>query len=214
MIKLLKYFLSNKFQEKISFKIDNIAVEICSQLIQDKNYFEFISSVGNGGFFFGQSLQLYSLITEEDFRSILNVNNVLNKEFDSLFEGLYSFGQDIFGNQFTFSINEGEIVFLNIETGGREVLAKGFKEWLDVLTADLEYYTGMSYEKEWKDKYSISLNERLQPKIPFVIGGDYTIDNFYVNGYPAYLLYNADISKQIINLKDGEKVNLKIKRNE
>jgi len=91
------------------------------------------------------------------------------------------------------------------------VLAQGFKEWLNVLIADLEYFTGMSYEKEWKDRYPISLDQRLQPKIPFVIGGDYAIGNFYVNDYPGYLLYNADIAKQVYNLKDGEKVKLKIK---
>jgi hypothetical protein len=212
MLNQLKYFLTNKLEEKFSFGIDKLVIETCSQSIHDKDYFEFISSIDNGGFFFGQSLQLYSLTQEEAFRNILNVNNVLKTEFNFLFDGLFSFAQDIFGNQFAFNIDNGDIIFFNIETGAKEILAKGFREWLNILLADLEYYTGMSYENEWKQNYSIALNERLQPKIPFVIGGDYSVDNFYVNNYPAYLLYNADISKQIFNLKDGEKVQLKIKR--
>jgi len=212
MFNQLTYFLSNKLQETISYRIDNLVLENCSRIIKDKNYFEFISSINNGGFFFGQSLQLYSLTQEEAFRNILNVNSVLQTEFNFLFDGLFSFAQDIFGNQFAFNIDNGHIVLFNIETGTKEILAKGFKEWLNILVEDLEYYTGMSYEKEWKQNYSIALNERLQPKIPFVIGGNYSIDNFYANSYPAYLLYNADISKQVFHLKDGEKVQLKIRK--
>lgn len=212
MFNQLTYFLSNKLQETISYRIDNLVLENCSRIIKDKNYFEFISSINNGGFFFGQSLQLYSLTQEEAFRNILNVNSVLQTEFNFLFDGLFSFAQDIFGNQFAFNIDNGHIVLFNIETGTKEILAKGFKEWLNILVEDLEYYTGMSYEKEWKQNYSITLNERLQPKIPFVIGGNFSIDNFYANSYPAYLLYNADISKQVFHLKDGEKVQLKISK--
>lgn len=212
MIKQLKYFLDNRLEVEPISELDNNVIITCRRKIKDDDYFKFISSVGNGGFFFDHSLHFYRLNNEEGFKSILSVNEELVREFGFLFDGLYSFAQDIFANQFAFNIDNGEVSFFNIETGQREVLAKGFKSWLDFMMSDIEYYTGMTYEREWKERHQIADNQRLQPKIPFVIGGNYKIDNFYVNDYPAYLSYNADIAKQIFTIKDGEKVKLNIKR--
>jgi hypothetical protein len=212
MITEKKYFLEKKLQEPASpIYIDEQIKEEVNLIIGDTNYFEFITSIGNGGFFFGQSLQFYSLTSENTFRSIKIVNELLIKEFSFLFDGLFAFAQDIFGNQFVFDKNTHDILFFNIESGSKQLLSASFQGFLNVLINDIDYYTGMSYEKMWKVKNDIALNQRLQAKIPFVIGGDYIIDNFYVNSYPAYLLYNADIAKQIYNLKDGEKVKLKLK---
>jgi hypothetical protein len=191
-------------------EVDSLVLRKCASTIKSKDYLEFISSIGNGGFFFGQSLQFYSLIREKSFRSIISVNELLTQEFDFLFKGLYSFAQDVFGNQFVFN-DEGQISLFNIESRSCDIVAQNFKESLSILINDIDYYAGITYGKMWKGEYELSLDQRIQPKIPFVIGGEYKLDNFYVNNYPAYLSYNADIAKQIYNLKDGEKVKLRIK---
>jgi hypothetical protein len=210
MIREYEFFLDNKMKDQISFEVDSLVLRKCASTIKSKDYLEFISSIGNGGFFFGQSLQFYSLISEKSFRSIISVNELLTQEFDFLFKGLYSFAQDVFGNQFVFN-DEGQISLFNIESGSCDIVAQNFKESLSILINDIDYYAGITYEKMWKGEYELALDQRIQPKIPFVIGGEYKLDNFYVNNYPAYLSYNADIAKQIYNLKDGEKVKLRIK---
>ena len=48
-------------------------------------------------------------------------------------------------------------------------------------------------------------------KKPFVIGGEYVIENFYALTFPRYLEYNGDIAKQIAHLADGQKVKIVIK---
>jgi hypothetical protein len=209
---MIKYFLENKLKEPESPKyIDNQIKEDANLIIGDTNYLDFISSIDNGGFFFGQSFQFYSLTSENTFRSIKIVNEQLVKEFSFLFDGLFAFAQDIFGNQFVFDKSTHDVLFFNIESGSKELLSDSFHGFLNVLIDDIDYYTGRAYEKEWSVKNKIALDERLQAKIPFVIGGEYELDNFHVNNYPAYLSYNADIAKQIYNLKDGEKVKLRIK---
>jgi hypothetical protein len=213
MTKGKEYFINNKLQEEEALtSIDKKILDEVKLIIIDENYWEFINEVGNGGFFFNKSLHFYSLIAENSFRSIIDFNKSLSREFSFLFNGLYAFAQDIFGNQFVFDINTFEIHFFNIESGSKELLAENFSVFINVLLNDIEYYSGLTYEAEWNENNSIALNQRLQAKTPFVIGGDYKVNNFYVNTYPDYLSYSADIAKQIYNLKDGEKVRLKLKK--
>jgi hypothetical protein len=210
-IKYLREFLDNIDGSWHPYEIDKEALERLKQLIQGADYFEFLSAVTNGGLFFSKSLQLYSCNTAKDYTDIEFVNNVLKAAFDYLFNGLYAFGQDVFGNQFAYEQMTKQVVFFNCETGEKKVLARNFKEWLDCLFNDLDYYAGISFVEDWNEKNVLLPNQRLCPIKPFVIGGDYERKNFYALDFPKYIEYSADIAKQIFNLKDGQKVKLVIK---
>ncbi|PWV56389.1 SMI1/KNR4 family protein [Chitinophaga sp. S165] len=210
-MKQFKYFLDNKLKQANAYKSNIDTVAICKLSVKDQDYFDFISFIENGGFFFGQSLQIYDHSNSHGFNNIIVVNSMFKKEFNFLFKDVFSFGQDIFGNQFVFDEHNGEVSLFNIESGQIDRLAKNFAEWMDVFVADVEYLTGRIYEQEWKADHEFPFDSRLQPKLPFVMGGDYSVSNFYINSYPSYISYNADMAKQIYNLKDGEKIKLNIK---
>lgn len=100
----------------------------------------------------------------------------------------------------------------DIETAEQKIVAGSFKDWLEVLKEDLDYYAGVSYATEWKKQNKLALDQRILPEKPFVIGGDYSLKNFDIGTFPYYITYNAQLALQIFNLKDGEKVELVIKK--
>ncbi|SFN18615.1 hypothetical protein SAMN05428949_1824 [Chitinophaga sp. YR627] len=174
----------------------------------DLVYFDFIAFTGNGGFFFDGALQLYDLGDTKNCNNILLVNTKLVEAFGEIFSGLFSFGQDIFGNQFVFDQLNNQISVFNIEDGSRTPVAKSFAEWLVEFTADLDYFSGWSYQKQYTEKYELPIENRIVPIKPFVIQGAFTIDNFFDTAFPEYIIYNADIAKQIFHLEEGKPVKL------
>lgn len=58
-------------------------------------------------------------------------------------------------------------------------------------------------------KTHINYNERLCPIIPFVVGGEYEIENLYAGSFPNYILANANIANQVYNLPEGTDIQLK-----
>lgn len=179
--------------------------------IADQNYLDFINDT-NGGFFFNNALLVYPFLEEDLYPSMPLINQTLKSLYGGLFNNLVSFGQDIFGNQFCFCTENETVVFFNIEDAGKTYLAKDFKEWIDVFTNDYDYYAGVTYVDQWLESNELKANERLCPKYPFVIGGDFKLGNFYASAFPKYLEVNADIAKQIYDLPNGTKVAFKVKK--
>lgn len=206
-----QYLLNQKTDKRTPPEINEDTLDICQQFIVDKNYFDFISFIGNGGFFFGQSLQVYDLGENKNFNNILSVNTTLVENFGDIFKDLFAFAQDIFGNQFVYDQKRDAFAFFCAESGERQSMGNTFSEWLDVFVADRDYYTGQSYEQQWKLQHDLPFDHRIMPKIPFIIGGDFEVSNFYTSAYPKYHSFNADFAKQIINLPDGQKIKLVIK---
>jgi hypothetical protein len=197
---------SNDFDSKSLLTKESI--EKVESILSDYSYFSFIEKV-NGGFFYDYSLQLYSINTSFEFHDIIKVNEVIKKEYGGIVADDFFFGQEIFGNQFGYS-NDG-IIFLNSETGEREKIANNFDDWIEVLKADLDYLTGKNIAKVWNNSnVSFTPNERLYPKKPFVMGGEYKIENLFPLGYPKYISAYANIANQIHNLPNGTKLKLKI----
>lgn len=213
-----------KYQDRINFYIVNRSTEdsikdIYSPLandfaliINENFYFSFIEEINNGGLFFDQSLQFYSFTEERDYRNISVVNEALKREYKELFNGLVAFAQDVFGNQFAFNTLENCVVLFNIETAEQKNVAQSFEDWLIILETDLDYFAGVSYARKWKEHNELGLDQRILPEVPFVIGGEYNLENFDISTFPYYISYNAQLAKQIFNLKDGESIELVIKK--
>jgi hypothetical protein len=205
-------FLKNSDTINLGIELDEVSIDNQKENIDDKFYFDFIITIKNGGFFLKRSLQLYSFVRVRDFFNIEYINLLLQEAFGELFNNLWAFAQDAFGNQFAFDLSSKQIVFFNCETGEKEVLASNFEQWLGILFNDFEYLTGMPYIEAWQEKKHLLLpNQRLVPIKPFVIGGEYVVTNFSVLDFPEYFFYNAHIAKQIVNAKDGTKIKLNIK---
>ncbi|WP_052496468.1 SMI1/KNR4 family protein [Pedobacter lusitanus] len=193
------------------YKTSHIAgasLNVLKQSISDIEYFDFLTNGVNGGFFFRNSLQVYSLDDVNDYNNIMIINKYMETNYSNMLEGEFFFAQDIFGNQFGFSTKG--IVFFNIETGEKEYVAERFNDWIDLIFNDLEYYSGVVILELWDSKKThINYNERLCPIIPFVVGGEYEIENLYAGSFPNYILANANIANQVYNLPEGTDIQLK-----
>lgn len=176
----------------------------------DLNYLYFIDIYCNGGFFFDKSLVLYSHGGSDNYCQIYYVNGLLSREYGHLFDGLISFGQDLFGNQFCFEKGSTKISFFEIEVAEKKTIANSFEEWETLLKKEWEYYSAYPYLERWLKFNTLNDNERICPKKPFVIGGDYENSNFYALEFPKFISYNSSIAKQLQNVPDGTKVVLKI----
>lgn len=177
--------------------------------IKDIGYNDFMKVSGDG-FYFNYSLHLYGTSENYPFHDLKIRNEVIHELFvDFIALDTICFGEDLFGNQFVF-YSDG-VGMLTIETGEIEFIAKNFIGWLQELKEETDYYSGESIILEWTKKNEIELYERLTPKIPFVLGGEFKIENLYKNNYKKILEINAYFAKQIKDLPDGQSINLGIK---
>lgn len=178
--------------------------------IKDKMYLDFVEK-GHEGFYFNKALYIYRNHKEDNdigFYSLEKMNLLLVKYYGRLFRDLIAFSCDIFGNQFVFA--ENGIEFFNIETAERELVAGDFTEWIHVILKEKEYYTGVELLNDWEKLYvEIKPNERLTPKKPFVLGGEYTISNLKVLEFDKVIAFNSSIAKQIKDLPDGTEYKIK-----
>jgi len=204
----METLLKSKVKWAGNSEIDNKLRDKYRKVIKDEDYFDFISEAGNGGFFLDSSLQFYSFITEENYQNIDLVNDIFLKAYGKYSMGIRTIGQDVFGNQFVYDVYTQKFLLFNIETAYKEELAKNFKGFVETLVTDIEYYSGRSFILNWNNE--IQFNQRLCPKKPFVIGGEYNNDNFYASTFPKYLEFFADIARQIHELPDGTPIKLKI----
>lgn len=178
-----------------------------TERIKDKDYLEFIVEL-NGGFFFHKGLHLYGL-SESNFHDFFVVNESISKYYSAIAKGLKSIGQDVFGNQFMVSDSD-QYFFVNIETGEIEQMANTFLDWVEVLKSDLDFYTGERIATAWELLHgSFPYDERLCPKMPFVVGGEFETNNLYSVKFDRYLDINSNIAKQVYNLPEGQQIRIK-----
>lgn len=205
----LKTTIDTKFHHRT---IDNNVLTSYKAIIKDGHYFRLIDAIGNGGFFFNSSVHLYGYSTAHDFHSIDYVNQFLKQEYGNIVGGLVFFGQDIFGNQFGFNEHNSKIIFFNIETGDREIIANDIEDWVSLIFDEVDYFTGHKLSVAWRIRNNLDFNERLCPKIPFILNGDYTIANLYASPFPQYLRASANIARQVYNLPDGSNFKITIRK--
>jgi hypothetical protein len=159
----------------------------------------------NGFYVFENALHVFSMSERE------TINRVIDEVDGYKKENCKYFAEDIFGNLFCEQ-NE-KIYLLDLESGIYEHIANSTEEWAQRILEDHNYLTGYPLAKLWQEKVrKLENGERLVPKIFFVLGGDYSVENLYaLNGIRALQL-RIDLYNQIKDIQDGEKVEIKIKK--
>jgi hypothetical protein len=199
--------IDNKITDFYSGEPDFMLLSRYKHLVKDALYFDFLTDSHNGGFFYKQSLHIYSYSHNRDFNDIEQVNNALKAIYGDLVNGLESFGQDLFGNQFCFdTVNNNRIVFFNTETGRREDMAADFGGWIEKIYQHFGYYIGLTLMNEWRLRNSLGFNQRLCPKLPFISSGDFSAANLCAGNFPEYLENYASIARQVHHLPEGTTV--------
>ncbi len=186
-----------------SFKKEKIQLNF---KVEDESYIQFLNET-NGGSFYSQSIMFYGIDTGINCYDINEVNDFLSRVYGKIFTGI-SIGCDVFANQFL--IKEKDIYLFNIESGTLEFIARGFKDFADLLGEDWEYLSGYQYLNQWQ-KINNSLGKccRLLPLKPFIIGGEFDVKQMIKYDFFDTLRYNSKLAKQIYDLPDGQSVEIK-----
>lgn len=119
------------------------------------------------------------------------------------------FAEDIFGGQFCLKSNA--IYTFDPETGDLEFFAHNLNEWAEYLIQNYAVVTGYPLAHEWQKKAgALTPGSRLVPKIPFVIGGAFDIDNLAAISSLQGMRWRAELAVQIKDLPEGASVKLTI----
>ncbi|MFH8988918.1 SMI1/KNR4 family protein [Streptomyces sp. NPDC017940] len=158
----------------------------------------------NGFYAFESALHVYpacsgsGVLSQEDW----NDAQLWRAGYGGMADGYLFFAEDAFGGQFGI---KGETIFaFDPETGEVSPFAASLEEWASRLLADFEVETGFPLMHEWQSqKGQLQQGLRLLPKRPFVLGGDYSVDNLYALDAVKGMRLRADLAVQIRDLPDG-----------
>lgn len=127
--------------------------------------------------------------------------------FETDFSGVLFFAEDIFGAQ--FCINRDEISSFDPETGEFQPIANTLRGWAGWIVEDYRVRTGWPLAREWQLQYgAIEPGQRLLPKKPFVLGGEFALGNLYKLNEVEGMLFRASIAVQLRDCPDGSTVTL------
>ena len=165
----------------------------------------------NGFWAFEQALRVFPLRSDGDKIGMVEWNNQACwiKDYQGLADGLFFFAEDAFGNQ--FCIRDNVIGFFDAETAEVEEIADSLEGWCQVLLSDYNYWTGYSLLKEWQlANGKLDKCCRLMPKIPFVCGGEYTVENLVSINAVSGMRSRGNLAHQIVELADGSQIEFRI----
>lgn len=74
---------------------------------------------------------------------------------------------------------------------------------------DFDYLTGFTVAPEWQRTRSpMPLGHRLLPRVPFIAGGEFAVDNMVLVTDAERMAYGARLATHVARLQDGEAVRL------
>lgn len=168
-----------------------------------------ILSERNGLYAFDSALLIRPLGKSEPLHDLFDWNNRnLWSEYGDMSDLLF-FAEDVFGHP--FAIDGDRIVTFDLETGEREDFAENFEAFATRIFEEPALHTGWPLAHEWQESHSaLPIGVRLAPKRPFVLGGDYVLDNLVPVNEIAGLAARANLAKQLKDLPPGSPITYEI----
>ena len=165
----------------------------------------------NGFYAFESALHVFPSETTPDEIGLgdWNAPDCWRHSFDGMADGCAFFAEDVFGGQ--FALRSGGVYQFDPETGDQELLASDLESWAEALLKDYEVLTGYPLAHEWQEeKGALLAGERLLPKVPFVLGGDFSFSNLYLLDATEGMQLRGTIATQIRDLPDGAQVKIEV----
>ena len=165
----------------------------------------------NGFYAFESALQIFPAAHFEGQMTLSrwNSHGVWKYEYEGIADGKLFFAQEGFGNQ--FCIFENQIWFFDAESGDLELSANTLEQWAAKILTDYEMQTGYPLVHQWQLRNGqLHQDHRLMPKMPFVLGGKYELENLYSLKAISAMRTRGNLAKQIKNLPDGTKIKIRI----
>jgi hypothetical protein len=163
----------------------------------------------NGFYAFESALHVFpsgtaSTTTLEDW----NAPDGWRETYAGMADDLVFFAEDVFGGQ--FALRGEEVCTFDPETGDVAPLASSIEDWVDQLLDRYGVLTGYPVAHEWQVANTpLEPGQRLLPKVPFVIGGDYVVDNLHAVDAAEAMRFRGDLAKQIRDLPDGAELRIR-----
>jgi hypothetical protein len=187
--------------ELLDYQMQSPLIMQLAQMLRIKNgCFAFESALHI--FPYGKTMHGYSL-------SEWNKSDLWRCEYESLTDDMLFFAEDLFGEQFV--VHGNEVFRFNPETAKITRVAESIEGWADIITSRYKSETGYVLAHEWQvQNRRLKPEERLIPKLPFVLGGKFTVENLYAAESADGMRYRAAIAKQIHGQPDGTTVQIRI----
>lgn len=134
-----------------------------------------------------------------------NGNALWRGSYGELADGCLFFAEDIFGVQ--FCIKDNQVNTFDPETGALGYLSDGIEGWANAIISNYEVLTGYPLAHQWQKRNGqIPSKKRLLPKIPFVTGGEFALDNLYLADAVEGMKFRAYIANRIKDMPDGTRI--------
>jgi hypothetical protein len=166
----------------------------------------------NGFYAFESALHVFPSTATPSETSVAEWNEpeLWRETFDAIGPGWCCFAEDVFGAQFAIGPT-GVVGLLDPELGVIEHVADDVEAWAQRLLDDYEVLTGWPLAHEWQVANGpLRAGRRLIPKVPFVLGGAFSIDNLYAADAVSAMRYRGELAAQMRHLPHGSSVTLRI----
>jgi|SRR5690606_24936641 len=175
----------------------------------DPDYAAFLRA-RNGLYAFSRALHIFGADPARPFHDLgaRNLPGAWRPAYGPVLEGIWFFAEDVFGN--LFGLRKGEALFLDPETANLDKVGMGFRGWAEYLVSDLDYATGGGLAKSFADGQGpIPFEQRLSPKKPFLLGGEFSLDNLLPLPWEQNLGLKADLYRQTKDLPEGASIEIR-----
>jgi hypothetical protein len=140
-----------------------------------------------------------------------NSDSLWREGYGDLARGLLFFAEDLFQDQFCLSA-KGVLRF-DSECGRTFPMADSIEQWALKVLLDYSQQTGWALANKWQAEHgSLPPGKRLMPKIPFFLGGAYSLDNLWAGDAVEGMRSKADLASQTKDLPEGSQVQLVVGR--
>jgi hypothetical protein len=166
----------------------------------------------NGFFCFEAALRFFPSITVESSWGISEWNSptLWKVDYRGIADDMFCFAEEIFGRQFV--VHEENIAVFEPETGDLEIIASSLEEWASKMLLDYNQMTGHPLAHEWQSIHGpLHVRHRLMAKRPFVLGGEYSVENLVSLDSVRIMKSLGNLAFQLHHLSDGTKVEFKTK---
>lgn len=138
-----------------------------------------------------------------------NREDLWRSAYEGMADGAVFFAEDVFGTQ--FCLREDIVATFDPETGAFETMASSLEHWAQLILDDHAYWTGHPLAHDWQAAHGpLPVGSRLLPVTPFVLGGEYTLENLRAIVATEGMRYRASIAHQIRDLPDGAQIELRV----
>lgn len=131
-------------------------------------------------------------------------------EYGELAIGCLFFAEDLFAGQ--FCLKDGEVWQFDPETGDLKRLGTTLEDWARSVMQDYKFLTGQPLANEWQRlNGSLPFGARLVPKVPFVLGGEFSVSNLTLMDAERGMRVRGNLARQLHSLPDGAQIQFLIR---